>query len=478
MLHRGTSPNNFYELLTRRFYWHYRLIVCGSAALIFSLIAWLLEAESIWQLLSIAIGFLLGFLWPIYNSKSKSLSWLDKHMGLSYRTLLELPPKQKETLGFKKALQRRVEFLITKTKQPRILPWWLLLLGLAVGIAFLPSINLPTASENTYSLLDDFSEQIARAYNEKAKSQQGLEESTEKNVENREGLPFENQGSNSSTSINSSEATNQPSTNNEFNPKLVDNEVLEELLENDSQTKNSPANPFQSIKSSPPQNLTETQTESNQQVSSNEDLQSNEPPLISNRPQAPLDSAVSQTERDDQQSTNQESANQESQLNEGEQASDDSELEQTSNNSSNENQQSQRSNSEGNSEEVVETTETTQVENAQSDNEQIEQQQNSQSTQAVPSAGQGDNAAGNSTAANKPSEGLESSSNQTTHLEGKLTDGPSNLAGEISLPGSTEADFPQTNSVSNSNFQYSVEEAITEGSIPLEYQEILRNYFR
>ncbi len=473
LLRDSILPNNFYKLLTSRFYWHHRLIVCGSAALLFSLCTWLLGIDIVWQLLSVVVGFLLGFLWPIRYSKRKSLDWLDENIGLSYRTLLELPPNQKETLGFKVALQKRSEFLIAQTKLPQILPWWLLLLGLALGITFLPNINLPTAVEATYSLIDDFSEQVARAYDEETKNQQNLQDSTEKTVESGEDLPFENQGSNFSTSRTNSETGSEPTptTNNEFNPTLVDNEVLEQFLENGNQTKEGPANPFQSIESSPPQKLTET-IESDQQVNSSEDLQSADPPLISNQPQTPLDSAVSQTESEDQQSA----SNENSRLDEDTQADNDSELEQTGNNANSENQQSQRS--ENNSEEVVETTEATEVEDTQSDNEQIGQQQDSQSIQTVANPSQGDNTAGNSASASNPSESLETSSNETTHLEGKLIDGPSNLAGEISLPGETEANFPQEDPTPNNNFQYFAEEAITEGSIPLEYQEILRNYFR
>ena len=61
-------------------------------------------------------------------------------------------------------------------------------------------------------------------------------------------------------------------------------------------------------------------------------------------------------------------------------------------------------------------------------------------------------------------------------LEGILGPGLENRAGTIQLPGSAEVDLPGGRSAGD--YARAVERAITEGSIPVDYQEIIRNYFR
>lgn len=61
-------------------------------------------------------------------------------------------------------------------------------------------------------------------------------------------------------------------------------------------------------------------------------------------------------------------------------------------------------------------------------------------------------------------------------LEGVLEAGPENPAGTVRLPGSDEVALPPGRSVTE--YQSAAEEALTEGDLPLSYQEIIRRYFR
>ncbi len=61
-------------------------------------------------------------------------------------------------------------------------------------------------------------------------------------------------------------------------------------------------------------------------------------------------------------------------------------------------------------------------------------------------------------------------------LRGVLTEGPENLLGTVLLPGRDEVELPS--GVSFAQYAAAAEDALTEGDIPLEYQEILRRYFR
>lgn len=61
-------------------------------------------------------------------------------------------------------------------------------------------------------------------------------------------------------------------------------------------------------------------------------------------------------------------------------------------------------------------------------------------------------------------------------LEGVLRNGPDNPGGAIRLPGSGDVTLPAGSSVEG--YRRAAEQAVTEGNVPLEYQEVIRRYFR
>lgn len=61
-------------------------------------------------------------------------------------------------------------------------------------------------------------------------------------------------------------------------------------------------------------------------------------------------------------------------------------------------------------------------------------------------------------------------------LPGVLQDGPENPAGTVRLPGDAEVSLPPGRAPVD--YQAAAEEALTEGDLPLEYQEIIRQYFQ
>ena len=61
-------------------------------------------------------------------------------------------------------------------------------------------------------------------------------------------------------------------------------------------------------------------------------------------------------------------------------------------------------------------------------------------------------------------------------LPGVLRDGPESVAGSVRLPGSTEVELPP--GTSYAPYQNAAEEALTEGDLPLDYQEIIRRSFQ
>ncbi|HZJ10632.1 MAG TPA: hypothetical protein VFD39_13115, partial [Trueperaceae bacterium] len=70
----------------------------------------------------------------------------------------------------------------------------------------------------------------------------------------------------------------------------------------------------------------------------------------------------------------------------------------------------------------------------------------------------------------------EGEQTQPDFLEGVLEDGPENPAGTVRLPGDTDVALPPGRSAAD--YQSAAEEALTEGDLPLSYQEIIRRYFQ
>lgn len=61
-------------------------------------------------------------------------------------------------------------------------------------------------------------------------------------------------------------------------------------------------------------------------------------------------------------------------------------------------------------------------------------------------------------------------------LSGVLQDGPETVAGSVRIPGSDDVDLPPGTDLAP--YRSAAEEALTEGDLPLDYQEIIRRYFR
>ena len=66
---------------------------------------------------------------------------------------------------------------------------------------------------------------------------------------------------------------------------------------------------------------------------------------------------------------------------------------------------------------------------------------------------------------------------QPEFLQGVLGDGPESPAGAVRLPGQTDVTLPP-GAPSTSDYAAAAEEALSEGDLPLSYQEIIRRYFR
>ncbi|WMT56687.1 hypothetical protein [Truepera radiovictrix] len=123
-----------------------RLLRGGGLALATSLVAWALAAPLPYHLLALALAFALGYLWRPKRTDERAhawaLSWIDAQSGLAYRTALELPP-QEDPYGLGAAVRRRAEASAKRLAPPPTQPWWLPLVVLATLFALLPALPVP-----------------------------------------------------------------------------------------------------------------------------------------------------------------------------------------------------------------------------------------------------------------------------------------------------------------------------------------------
>ncbi|HEX7022036.1 MAG TPA: hypothetical protein VF171_04195, partial [Trueperaceae bacterium] len=65
---------------------------------------------------------------------------------------------------------------------------------------------------------------------------------------------------------------------------------------------------------------------------------------------------------------------------------------------------------------------------------------------------------------------------QLESLQGRFRGGPSTIGGQVLIPGLADKPLPEGQAATG--FRHALEKAVTEGRIPVEYQQILRDYYK
>lgn len=140
-----TEPRDPFALhrhFSARRYWQQRLLACGVSALAFSLVAWVLGLPLGYHALATLVGFAVGFAWRVPETSPWALGWIEQQIGYSYRTALELPGD--DPYGFAPAVRARAATTVRRVEPPPMQPWWLPVLALALGLLLFPALNLVT----------------------------------------------------------------------------------------------------------------------------------------------------------------------------------------------------------------------------------------------------------------------------------------------------------------------------------------------
>jgi hypothetical protein len=484
---RASEPRpttlNLHERLASQRLWFLRLMTASTVALALSFVLWLVRVPLEYHLVGIALGFLAG-LFARRPMRSWALGWIRERSGLSYETALEQRARA-DDFGFSETLQQRATQEVSRLAPPKYQVWWLPMLAVALGLAFLPLIpsvaNLPSPFNSQAPLTPTTT--ATNEPNPSAPTQQPVTQAAnEPNTANSSASPSPSTGETNASELNNQGSPGESSASQ--NNRSADEQALGQFLDNLKQNEPPPSD-------SPDADLSSVMPQSQGNQASNEDNAS--------RPRSEQTNPFARP--GEQQQEGQPNANQDSEQGQGEEQG---QGQQDQGQQGDQQEQSQEAQSEtGQGEEQAQQGAGEQGVGEQGVGEQGvgeqgvgeqgvagEGEQNQQgSGQSASAEGEGSDQ-GSDTGQN--AEGAGSSPGTTTgqtqdvvgssqqnpeFLEGSMNEGPNNTAGTVRLPGETnQTVFPEGSSPGS--FSRAEEEALTEGRIPLEYQEVIRNYFR
>ncbi len=142
---RVTRPHT---VLAHRWALQRRLLTGGALALAVSVLAWLFGFSLPFHLGLVAVGFTFGFFWRFARvsrrAESWAFSWIEARAGLSYLTAHELSGADAaDADGFAAAVRTRAA-QVGRLETPSLQPWALPLIVLALALAAIPHLVLPT----------------------------------------------------------------------------------------------------------------------------------------------------------------------------------------------------------------------------------------------------------------------------------------------------------------------------------------------
>jgi hypothetical protein len=459
---------DLHERLARQRVWFLRLMTASALALAMSLVLWLVRVPLNWHLAGIALSFVAG-LFVQRPMQTWAVAWIRERMGLSYETALEQGDSQ-DSFGFVESLKQRASEEASKLALPKYQAWWLPMLAVAFGFAFLPLIPrvaaLPTGLTPPPTTATTANQQVANAPEPTA--QEATPPSANEPAATAEGAsPPPSTGETDASQL--SDATGSGSRTSAQNNQSADEEALGRFLDNLKQREPPSSGSVDTDLSSvmPQGQQTSPSDENSASRPRNEQTNPFAQPGENQSSQAQNQSDNSSQEQGEEgqgeqaQGGQSQQAQSQNQGAEGEQASE----------GEGEQNQAQSASSQGLGEQ-------TEGQQGQEGGDQSASAEGAGRQEGVDS-GQNGEGAGNlpGTPTALLSEDIGSSQQNPEFLEGRITEGPNNTAGAVRLPGESEQTvFPEGSAPSS--FSRAEEEALTEGRIPLEYQEVIRNYFR
>lgn len=470
-----SDPLSLHERLSRKKLWHWRLHVCSGAALLASVVAWALGLPLGLHAALVAASFALGFLWPIRAVAPWALGWIESRAGYSYRTALELTLNgRNDPFGFADAVRERAAARAARLElePPTLQPWWLPALVLALVLLLLPSMGFggsglfgtpPSASppappasppavlEETEEALEEEAleeeptDDAARAEDED--DQPAQEEAADPTRDDAE--PEDHQ---LEQEVDAPEAAEDPG----------DSETLSRFLE---EMRDSPrADDEQDVAE-----LSEAERAIREDVDREDGVDADSAEVLERG-----DAAEGEPE------AGEEAPGDDEALAEAEQRLADT-VDDAEADAGEGLDETDDAAGEPAADELAAEDDGVGPDDALSEAEAPAGDEHGAPDEDMLAEGEDElgDGAGSLPSPPQPTPGLEPEEledRDVEHLPGRIGEGPSTVGGEVRLPGTPNGDLPEGEA--REQYERAVERAVTEGRIPVEYQEILREYFR
>lgn len=418
---------------------HIRLTRASLVLLAAALLGWFSGLAPLWHVsLSLAAG-LVGLVWPVRGSFNWALQLITEESGLAYETALQTSGQPRDEFGLSSQVRARARRSIAGMSEPRNQDWWLAALLLALFILALPALRLDAPWRSTPA--EPPSEPPpAVAGTDNAEEDPQADSSASQPEQADPELPPQatappERGPESGAGSAGSEATRSER----------ESQVLDRFLDN--------------LRERPPESGADASLGGTPLPA---DPDSTTPELQDDTP----GDGTMPAEDEPQEVRDQPADGQEPASGEGDREGDGQE------------------GPEGDAQQEGPGSEQPAGENGPQPGEE-ESESAGQGPQPGEESGMGisagDDEADGAGASSGP-EGLlpgrdeQAAQGQEEFLEGELTGSEVNLGGDIRLPGFTDVELPPGSAPGT--YGEAVERALTGGNVPLEYQEIIRNYFR
>jgi len=454
--------------LARHYGWGRRLLRASIAALVCSVLALLLGVGLVTHAVVIAVGFIVGMALPVPGLRQRALAAIRSHAGMSYETALDLlgesaastnQPVAADPYGLRAAVIDRARHAVADVRPVATPSWWLPTVAVALALLLFSGLDLLGSQAgsgsnglvtpppgSTVVPLDDTTDRPDDP--ELAAPQEEAPGRAEEPEGAQQTAPEEDEGNDRNTS--------EPAEG------AGDGAPMSRFLD--------------SLRERPPEAGGGNQPPQDQAGQGAQDT----PPAGQGQPGGNQDGAPERVEMPaDQGAQGGENGQSASAGDEGEgqEAGEDALV-------ASEGEEGSDSDEPGESEGGGSDGQTPRERQAAGEQEA---EQGGEGEQAVEQGGAADGegsddpasdgAAGAGGGQETPAGVAEGESDRPEFLQGVLEDGPESPAGAVRLPGQTDVTLP-LGSASPADYAAAAEEALSEGDLPLSYQEIIRRYFR
>lgn len=117
-----------------------RLNRAGAAFLLVAVLSWLGLPLGPWRVPLSFLAGLVALAWPVHGSRSWALGVIRRQTGLAYETALALEEQPRDEYGFRPLIRARARSRIAGLELPHQAEWWLAAFAVALVLLFLPAL--------------------------------------------------------------------------------------------------------------------------------------------------------------------------------------------------------------------------------------------------------------------------------------------------------------------------------------------------